>query len=239
MGDVIMSGFDPATFGRAFEKLVAEYLNGVGFWLAPVFHIATIVILLLIIRYGNRYRKAFTIYFTINYLWMFIYAGIVMFFLFYREIGIWSLAFWSFCAIVLGIIAFQWIKELKSPKIDLDFAGIRKWRFIVIPIMIFGFWYPTYVYGVGFSILPKDLLFSCYGLMPCPTTMVVLGLLSLKYPRGNRSLFNALTAFAVGIGTAQSLPYGYVPDRPLALIGYFSLGLIILNKYIWRYDEKE
>jgi hypothetical protein len=237
-----MPGFDPAifaAFGRAFGKLVAEYQNGIGFWLAPVFHIATLVILLLIIKYGNRYRKAFSIYFMINYLWMFIYVGIVMSFLFYREIGIWTLVFWSFTPILLGIIAFQWIKELKSPKIDLDFAGIRKWRLLVIPIIIFGFWYPTYVYGVGFSILPKDLLFSCYGLMPCPTTMLVLGLLSLKYPRGNRSLFKALTLFAVWIGTLQSLPHGYVPDIPLALIGYFSLGLIILNKYIWRYNEKK
>lgn len=133
---------------------------------------------------------------------------------------------------------FQWIKELRNPRIDLEFTGIRKWGLLVaIPIMVFGFWYPTYVYGVGFSILPKDLLFSFYGLMPCPTTMVVLGLLSLKYPRGNRSLFNALTLFAVWIGTAQIL-ISYVPDYPLALIGYFSLGLIILNKYMWRYDER-
>ena len=233
-----MSGFDPAIFGRAFGKIVTEYVSGF-FWLAAVFHIATLVILfLLIIKYGNRYRKAFTIYFTLNYLWIFIYVGIVMGFLLYREIGIWSLAFWSFTPVLIGIIVFQWIKELKNPKIDLDFTGTRKWRLLVIPIIIFGFWYPTYVYGVGFSILPKDLLFSTYGLMPCPTTMVVLGLLSLKYPRVNRSLFNALTAFAVCIGTAQIL-IGYVPDYPLALIGYFSLVLIILNKYIWRYDEKK
>lgn len=233
-----MSGFDPATFGRAFEKLVAEYQNGIGFWLAPLFHIAAVVIFLLVIKYGNRYRKAFTAYFTLNYIWIFIYAGIVMSFLFYHEVGIWSLAFWSIIPILIGVIVFQWIKELKSPEIDLEFIGIRKWRLLVIPVIIFGFWYPTYVYGVGFSILPKDLLFSFYGLMPCPTTMVTLGLLSLKYPRGNTSLFNALTLFAVWIGTAQIL-IGYVPDYPLALIGYFSLGLIILNKYIWRYDKKE
>jgi len=233
-----MSGFDPATFGKAFEKIVAEYQNGIGLWLAPVFHIATILILLLIIKYGNRYRKIFTAYFAFNYFWIFIYVGIVMSFLFYREIGIWSLAFWLAVPILTGVIVFQWIREFRRPKIDLDFRDIRKWRLLIVPIMVFGFWYPTYVYGVGFSILPKDLLFSFYGLMPCPTTMVVLGLLSLKYPHGNRSLFNALTAFAVCIGTAQiTLPY--VPDIPLALIGYFSLGLVILNKYIWRYDEKE
>ena len=233
-----MSGFDPPTFGRTFEKLVAEYQSGVGFWLAPVFHIATILVLFLALKYGNRYRKAFTIYFTLNYLWIFIYAGIVMSFLFYREMGRRSLAFWSIIPVLTGVIVFQWVKELKSPKIDLDFTNIRKWRLLVIPIIIFGFWYPTYVYGVGFSILPKDLMFSFYGLMPCPTTMMLLGLLSLKYPRGNRSLFNVLTLFAVWIGTAQVL-IGYVPDYPLALIGYYSLGIIILNKYIWRYDEKE
>lgn len=224
-----MSGLDPATFGMAFEKLVVEYQNGIGFWLAPVFHIATILILLLIIKYGNRYRKAFVVYFMLNYLWIFIYAGIVMSFLFYREIGIWSLAFWSIIPVLIGVIVFQWIKELKSPKVDLDFTSTRKWRLLIIPIIIFGFWYPTYVCGAGFSMLSKDLLFSCYGLMPCPTTMVVLGLLSLKYPYGNKSLFNALTLFAICIGTAQIL-IGYVPDYPLAIIGYLSLGLIILNK---------
>lgn len=233
-----MSGFDPTIFGRVFEKLVTEYQSGIGFWLAPVFHIATIVILFLVIKYGNQYRKAFTIYFTLNYLWIFIYVGLIMSILFYREIGIWSLAFWLIIPVLIGVIVFQCIKELKNQKIDLDLTGIKKWRLLVIPIIIFGFWYPTYVYGVGFSILPKDLMFSFYGLMPCPTTMMLLGLLSLKYPRGNRSLFNALTLFAVWIGTAQVL-IGYVPDYPLALIGYSSLGLILLNKYIWRYDEKE
>lgn len=228
-----MAGFDPAAFGKAFEKLVAEYSSGIGLWLAPVFHIATILILLLVIKHGNRYRKVFTTYFVLNYLWIFIYVGIVMSFLFYREIGIWSLAFWSIIPILIGIITFQWFKELRYPKLDLDFRGIKKWKLAIIPIIIFGFWYPTYTYGVGFSILPKDLLFSFYGLMPCPTTIVVLGLLFLKYPKGNKSLFNVLTLFAVWIGTAQILIH-YVPDYPLALIGYLSVGLIIIHKMLKR-----
>jgi hypothetical protein len=49
-----MSGFDPAAFGRAFEKLVVEYQNSIGLWLAPLFHITTVVIFFFIIKYGNR-----------------------------------------------------------------------------------------------------------------------------------------------------------------------------------------
>lgn len=233
-----MSGFDPAIFGRAFERLVAEYQNGIGFWLAPAFHVATAVIVLVAARYGNRCRKAFAIYFMLNYLWIFSYVGIIMSYLFYCEMGIWGLAFWGIIPILLGIITFRWIQELRKPEVDLDFRDISKWRLVVVPIVVFGFWYPTYVYGAGFSIIPRDLLFSFYGLMPCPTTMVILGLLAMKYPKGNKSIFNSLTLFAVWVGTAQIL-IGYVPDYPLAVIGYFPLILIILNKHVWRYGAHD
>jgi hypothetical protein len=46
-------------------------------------------------------------------------------------------------------------------------------------------------------------LFGAYGLMGCPTTMVALSLLFLKYPAGNRRLFDLLTAHAVFVGAAM------------------------------------
>jgi hypothetical protein len=224
-----MANLDPVVFGRTFDTVVIGYRDGIGVWLAPIFHIATLFVLFLICRYGRRANKAFALYYTLNYSWLLVYVGIVMFFLFYRKMGMGSLAFWSIVPILLGTIVWQWLKELRHPQLDVAFSDIQLWRWIVLPIMIFGFWYPTYTWGQGFSLLPRDLLFSFYGLMPCPTTMVVLGLLSLRYPHGNTGLFNALTLFAVWIGTAQ-VAIGYVPDYPLALIGYYSLGLILWNK---------
>jgi hypothetical protein len=224
-----MSGFEPATFGRTFEKLVLEYQAGIGFCLAPVFHVITLILFILVIRLGNRVHWVFAIYYLLNYSCIWLYVGLVMCLLFYREMGVWSLAFWGIMPILLGNIVWQWLKEVRQPQVDIGFTRIPRWRWCILPIMGFGFWYPTFVWGQGFILNLRDILFSFYGLMPCPTTMVVLGFLALQYPKGNKALFNALTLFAVWIGTAQ-LALGYLPDYPLALIGYICLGLIVFNK---------
>ena len=65
--------------------------------------------------------------------------------------------------------------------------------------------------------------------MGCPSTMVALSLLFLKYPAGNRPLFYALTAFAVIIGLFMTLLH-YWPDIPLFVMGLASLGLIIVTR---------
>jgi len=40
-----MSGFNPADFGRAFDKIQMQYQTGVGTYLAPFFHIMAVLIL--------------------------------------------------------------------------------------------------------------------------------------------------------------------------------------------------
>ncbi len=224
-----MSEFMPMVFGKAFDKIATEYLTGIGVFLAPLFHIGAAIILYCILRYqNNKYRKYLNLWFIINYLWLVFYVGFYMLYRFYKEMGIWSLAFWAFVPILLINILVGWIREIKDSKTDWDFSNVPKWRLLIIPIIIYGFWFPTFIYGKGFVLSAKDLLFSAFGLMPCPTAMVVLGLLTIKYPVVNKKLYNALTLFAVWIGTAQ-LAIGYVPDYPLAIVGYYSVGLIISN----------
>jgi hypothetical protein len=57
-------------------------------------------------------------------------------------------------------------------------------------------------------------------------TMVTLSLLFLKYPAGNRTLFNLLTAYAVMVGAAM-VALLYVPDIPFFFLGLASLALIV------------
>jgi hypothetical protein len=73
------------------------------------------------------------------------------------------------------------------------------------------------------------VLFGAYGLMGCPTTMVALSLLFLKYPAGNRRLFHLLTAYAVFVGAAM-VALLYVPDIPFFVLGLASLALIVATK---------
>jgi hypothetical protein len=224
-----MNNFSPELFGRSFGEITMEYIHGFGRFIAPIFHIMVLIILILVIIRGNNGRKYFTIYFIINYLWLLIFVGLYISFLLYKKMGIAFLIYWGPVPFLLLFILLRWLKELKSQKNSLDFKNIPCYRYIVIPVILFGFWYPSYIWNFGFNFSAKDLLFSSFGLMPCPTTMVVLSILTLKFPDVNKGLFYSLTLFSVMIGTAQ-IAIGYVPDYPLAFLGYYSAFLILFYK---------
>ncbi len=226
-----MSEFSPAGFGRAFDNIQREYQTGIGTYLAPFLHIMALLILCYVLMSKKKNRKLFNIWFAVNYLWIFLYTGIYMFYRFYQELGVGSVVFWGILPLLLGNILVRWIQSARKAdeEGDWDFSNVPKGRLLVIPLIVFGFWYPTYIYGQGFVFSTGDLLFSFFGLMPCPTTIVTLGILTMKYPDVHKGLYNALTLFAVWVGSLQIL-LGYIPDYPLAVVGYYALGLIISDR---------
>lgn len=224
-----MNNFSPELFGRSFGEVTMDYIHGIGRFIAPIFHIIAWIIITMVIIQGNKKARLFTIYFIINYLWLFIFVGLYISFLLFQKMGFTFLFFWGPVPFLLFFILFEWINELKSQKNNLDFNNVPFYRFVVLPVILFGFWYPSYIWNFGFTLTVKDLLFSSFGLMPCPTTMVVLSLLTLKYPDVNKGLFYSLTLFSVLVGTAQ-IAIGYVPDYPLAFLGYYSVFLILIER---------
>jgi hypothetical protein len=218
--------FDPSVFGLGFHRFVTQEYQIFGQIGAPLLHGITLLLILLILLRGNRARLPFIVFFTLNWLFLFGFWGVYAVF-YWAEIGVPYLLSYLAAPVLLALITVNWIRELFQKKIDLDLKHCPKWRWVVLPIIIWGFWYPTYLYEQGFLFKLSDLLFSYYGLMPCPTTMVVLGLMTLNYPRGNRTLFHLMTAYALLIGTATVLT-GWLPDIPFILIGLYSLVLILV-----------
>ncbi|MBN2090072.1 hypothetical protein JW964_10670 [candidate division KSB1 bacterium] len=224
-----MSDFDPIQFGMLMGQLVTQYRNTFS-WVAIIPHITFLVLFFLILRFRNRYRKAFNIYFCINFIWILIFVGGWFSVQLYRHAGIPALMMYIGTPVLILIILIQWIQELRFPRIDLDLSQVRFWRWVIaLPFMLWGFWYPPYEWGVRLIFDPKELLFGAYGLMGCPTTLVPLALLFLKYPAGNRPLFYALTTYAVIVGFAMVM-LKYVPDIPFFAMGLISLGMILLVK---------
>lgn len=218
-------------FGKTMGQLVGEYRAAFA---AFVWHLATLVLLYLVFRYGNRYRRVFAAYFALSYAWLFAFLGIWMSVGLYERMGITALAVYGATPVFLLIILYQWYRELRDPRLDLDFRNIEKWRLLVAaPMLVWGFWYPPYVFGVRLVFDPAELLFGAYGLMGCPTTMVALSLLFLKYPAGNRPLFHVLTAYAVMVGAAM-VALLYVPDIPFFFLGLASLALIVKTMVLGR-----
>jgi hypothetical protein len=213
-------------FGKTLGQLVGQYRTAFA-PMALIWHLATLVVVYLVVRYGNRYRRVFAAYFALNYAWLVASVGIWMSAQLYASMGAVALAVYGATPVFLMVIFYQWIQELRAPKLDLDFRGIQKWRLLVsVPMLVWGFWYPPYIFGVRLVLDPSELLFGAYGLMGCPTTMVALSLLFLKYPAGNLRLFHLLTGYAVIVGAAM-VALLYVPDIPFFVLGLASLTLII------------
>lgn len=225
-------------FGILMGQLVGEYRTEFSF-IAPIFHIGTLVVLYLAFWFKKKYRRVFSGYFLINYVWIFIFVGIWFCIQLFNRMGMKPLLFYCGTPLLLLVILFQLGKEFIKPQLDLQFTSIKKWRLLVsIPIFIWGFWYPKYEWGAKLTFEPIELLFGAYGLMGCPTAMVLLSILFLTYPSGNRELFHAMTAFSLVIGAAMVSLF-FIPDIPLLLIGIASFGLIISIKFKERSRKNE
>ena len=86
-------------------QLVTEYRGGY-YWIAPLPHLAILLLLYLIFRQGNRYRKAFTLYFVINYIWLVFFVGVWFSFQLYQRMGIVALGIYGVTPILLLIILY-------------------------------------------------------------------------------------------------------------------------------------
>ena len=219
--------FSPQVFGEGFHRFVQTEYQLFGF-LSPYVHIIALALLVLVFILGNKIRRVFTLYFALNWLFLFGYWGVYGV-IYWYHVGLPYLLTYTFAPILLFLILLQWLKEIKRPQIHLDFSGVNPFRFSVLLILICGFWYPTYQYGQGFIFQASDLLRSYFGLMPCPTTMFVLSLFSLNYPKGNPTLFHLMTVYAVFIGTA-TVAAGWLADVPFILLGLYALILILFYK---------
>lgn len=224
-----MSDFDPAQFGLLMAQLATQYRNTYA-RVATIPHITFLVLFFLILCFGNRYRKVFTLYFLANFIWVLIFVGGWFSVQVYEHLGIPALMMYIGTPFLILVILIQWMQEWRFPRIDLDLSQVSFWRWVIaLPFILWGFWYPPYEWGVRLMFDPKELLFGAYGLMGCPTTLVPLALFFLKYPDGNRPLFYALTAYAVSVGFAMVM-LRYVPDIPFFVMGLLSLGRIVFAK---------
>lgn len=135
-------------FGKTMGQLVGEYRTTFA-WVALLWHVSTLAMLSLTFRYGNRFRRVFAAYFVLNYVWLVAFVGVWMSFQLYERMGLVALGVYGATPIFLSIILCQRYRELKNPRLDLDFRNFEKWRLLIaVPMLVWGFWYPPYCCSV-------------------------------------------------------------------------------------------
>ena len=139
----------------------------------PFFHIATIIIVILLIIFKNKVRQVFNIYVCISFFFFAFAQGVF----FTDKYGI---AIMGGYIIIFSIIGVYWIWEIIVKKNDFTLPKIPYWKYWVIPFAILSFWSP-----VELQFKPIYLLTSDYGTSFCFTAPVILAILSLYHPKVN------------------------------------------------------
>jgi len=177
-----------------FIQTSAAYL-----WLSPVIHVTTIVLLIALYLYGPKMGRVVDAYFGILFLFTAFSNHIAM-------TENYGLAVITGNLVMILIVGLFWMWEAFRPRNEYVFQRLPAWRYWVLPFAILAFWSPINA-DLSPNFSPLLLLTSSFGVMFCPTTPVLIAILTLIYPRVNIHLLR-ITSFVgllIGLFNAMSL----------------------------------
>jgi hypothetical protein len=155
---------------------------------APFFHIATLIIVVLLIIFKNKVRQVFNIYVCIIFFFFAFSQGVF----FTDKYGV---AIMGSYVIIFSIIGIYWIWEIIVKQNDFSLPKIPFWKYWVVPFVILSFWSP-----VELEFRPIYLLTSDYGIAFCFTAPVILAILSLYHPRVNIAVLRVTSFVSLFVG---------------------------------------
>jgi len=218
-----------------FMKTSAAYL-----WLSPTIHIITVALLVALYRYGSRVGRITDAFFGILFL----------FFAFGNHIAVtenYGLVVLTGNLVPILIVGLFWMWEICKPLNVYVFQKLPTWRYWVLPFVFLAFWSPINA-ELSPDFNPLLLLTSSFGVMYCPTTPLIVAVLTLIYPRVNIfllritsfvglliGLFNALSLFVMPGYTLWNL----ILHTPLIFISAYGLLItIIVKKNVSSQEER-
>jgi hypothetical protein len=187
--------------------------------LAPFFHVATLLIIILIALFAEKMGRILAAYMGLNYLVI----------AFTQSIGTtqkYGLVIYTGALIISVVLGVVWIMVAVKGNLKPSFRNVPHKRYLLLPLAVLAFWAP-YNSAVQPDFSPALLLTSPdYGLAFCFTTPVFLFLLILFYPQ--------VDTFAYKITAFNGLLYGlfnltHFFNPALRWMGVLHLPLLILS----------
>jgi len=200
-------------------------------WLSPAIHVITLVLLVALYRYGTRVDRVADAFFGILFL----------FFAFGNHIAVtenYGLVVLTGNLVPILIVGLFWIWEVCKPLNEYVFQRLPAWRYWVLPFVFLAFWSPINA-ELNPDFNPLLLLTSSFGVMYCPTTPLIIALLTLIYPKVNIFLLRITSFVGLLIGLFNAMSFFIMPGytlwnlvlhTPLILISAYGLLIPILVK---------
>ncbi|GAI33403.1 unnamed protein product, partial [marine sediment metagenome] len=192
--------------------------------LAPLFHLATLLIVVLIGRFPEKMGRVLAAYMGLNYLVIALVPTMGM----TEKYG--HVIHWG-ALVASALLGVTWIVVAIRSGLETSYADVPPSRYALLPLALLAFWSPYRATGAGVrpDFDPLLLLASPdYGLTFCLTTPVFLFLLILFYPK--------VSPFAYRITAFNGLLYGlfnmtHFFEPALRWMGVLHLPLLIIACY--------
>jgi hypothetical protein len=183
-------------------KTSAAYL-----WLSPIVHLITVTLIFALYIYGLKAGRIVDAFFAILFL----------FIAFSNHIAVtdtYGLAVITGNLVPVLIVGLFWVWEVYKPQNNYLLEKLPAWRYWVLPFAFLAFWSPIDA-QLNPDFNPMLLLNSSFGVMFCPTTPVVIALLSLIYPRVGIYVLRITSFVGLTIGLFNVLSYFIMPGYTL------------------------
>jgi hypothetical protein len=200
-------------------------------WLSPIVHVFTVVLLVALYLFGSRVDRIVDVFFAILFLSI----------AFSNHIAVtdtYGLAVVTGNLVPILIVGLFWVWEVYKPKNNYVFERLPAWRYWVLPFAFLAFWSPANA-QLNPDFNPLLLLNSSFGVMYCPTTPVIIALLTLIYPRVNTYVLRTTSFVGLIMGLFNAMSYFIMPGytlwnlflhTPLMFISLYGLLIPILVK---------
>lgn len=176
-------------------------------WLSPVIHITTIMLIISIFLYGRRIGRIANAYFGILFIFMALSNHIAI----SENYGL--VVITGNMAQIVVVSLFWFWDVLKSQNVYV-FKRLPLWRYWVIPFAVLAFWSPINA-NLTPNFSPLLFLTSSFGMMFCPTTPVVIAILTLIFPRVNKYVLGVTSFVGLLIGAFNAMSLFIMPGYSL------------------------
>lgn len=174
-------------------------------WLAPAFHLATIVLIILLWKLNTKVVKYFYAYLAVNFVFIAFAQNITV----NEKFGFVIISNNLLHILLIGIL---WVPAIFQHENEFAAVKLEKWRFWAVPLAILAFWVPMTLLGQP-DFNPILLLTSEYGLAFCFTAPVMIYILTLYYPNIYKPAYRFLCIVGAYIGLLNLI-------GPLIIQGY-------------------
>jgi len=191
--------------------------------LMPIAKLVTVVLIVGVLVYGNKMRRAFNVYVAILYLALALFQTAAV-------TDTYGLVIISGNMALVLVVALVWVWEVIAERNDFETRKHPLWRWWVAPLAVMSLLAPVDASTMSPDFNPVQLLTNEAGLTFCMMTPVVLAVLTLFHPTVNPAVLRVSSFAGMLLGVINMILW-FVVESWGWWMGVLHIPLVVLSIY--------